>query len=66
MGNRYDVIVVGGGMLGLSTVYHLARRGTRLEPMAQYLKQPPESLGQVTPRPPVGPVPLEGLLEEER
>jgi sarcosine oxidase subunit beta len=29
MGNRYDVIVVGGGMLGLSTTYHLARRGAR-------------------------------------
>jgi glycine/D-amino acid oxidase-like deaminating enzyme len=29
MGNRFDVIVVGGGMLGLSTAYHLARRGAR-------------------------------------
>jgi sarcosine oxidase subunit beta len=27
MADRYDVIVVGGGMLGLSTAYHLARRG---------------------------------------
>jgi glycine/D-amino acid oxidase-like deaminating enzyme len=25
--NHYDVIIVGGGMLGLSTAYHLARRG---------------------------------------
>jgi glycine/D-amino acid oxidase-like deaminating enzyme len=30
MGNRYDVIVIGGGMLGLSTAYHLARRGARI------------------------------------
>jgi sarcosine oxidase subunit beta len=29
MADRYDVIVVGGGMLGLSTAYHLARRGAR-------------------------------------
>jgi glycine/D-amino acid oxidase-like deaminating enzyme len=28
MSNKYDVIVVGGGMLGLSTAYHLARQGT--------------------------------------
>ncbi len=27
MAERYDVIVVGGGMLGLSTAYHLARQG---------------------------------------
>jgi glycine/D-amino acid oxidase-like deaminating enzyme len=26
---RYDVIIVGGGMLGLSTAYHLACRGAR-------------------------------------
>jgi sarcosine oxidase subunit beta len=29
MTGRYDVIIVGGGMLGLSTAYHLARRGAR-------------------------------------
>jgi glycine/D-amino acid oxidase-like deaminating enzyme len=29
MGNRYDVIVVGGGMLGLATAYHLAGQGAR-------------------------------------
>ena len=27
--NHYDVIIAGGGMLGLSTAYHLARRGAR-------------------------------------
>jgi sarcosine oxidase, subunit beta len=30
MADRYDVIVIGGGMLGLSTAYHLARRGARI------------------------------------
>src|SRR5512136_1023793 len=29
MTERYDVIIVGGGMLGLATAYHLARRGAR-------------------------------------
>ena len=29
MTNRYDVIIIGGGMVGLSTAYHLARRGAR-------------------------------------
>ena len=29
MRDRYDVIIVGGGMLGLATAYHLARRGAR-------------------------------------
>lgn len=29
MSKRYDVIVVGGGMLGLSTAYHLARCGAQ-------------------------------------
>jgi len=29
MTNHYDVIIVGGGMLGLATAYHLARRGAR-------------------------------------
>ena len=29
MTNHYDVILVGGGMLGLATAYHLARRGAR-------------------------------------
>ncbi|MGD9048275.1 MAG: FAD-dependent oxidoreductase, partial [Anaerolineae bacterium] len=28
MPERYDVIVIGGGMLGLSTAYYLARQGT--------------------------------------
>ncbi len=27
MPERYDIIVVGGGMLGLSTAYHLAGKG---------------------------------------
>jgi D-hydroxyproline dehydrogenase subunit alpha len=35
------------------------------ELIARTLGQPVEALGQVTPRPPVVPVPLEGLLEEE-
>ncbi len=30
MAERYDVIIVGGGMLGLSTAYHLARREARI------------------------------------
>jgi sarcosine oxidase subunit beta len=30
MPEQYDVIVIGGGMLGLSTAYHLARRGASL------------------------------------
>jgi sarcosine oxidase subunit beta len=29
MTNHYDVILIGGGMLGLATAYHLARRGAR-------------------------------------
>jgi glycine/D-amino acid oxidase-like deaminating enzyme len=29
MPERYDVLIVGGGMLGLSTAYHIARRGAR-------------------------------------
>jgi hypothetical protein len=34
------------------------------ELLARDLGQSVEALGQVTPRPPVVPVPLEGLLEE--
>ncbi len=30
MSDRYDVIVIGGGMLGLSTAFHLARHGARI------------------------------------
>ncbi len=29
MPDRYDVIIVGGGMLGLSSAYHLAQKGAR-------------------------------------
>ncbi len=29
MSPTYDVIIIGGGMIGLSTAYHLARRGVR-------------------------------------
>lgn len=39
--------------------------GPVAELLARELGQPVEALGQVTPRPPVVPVPLEGLLEEE-
>ncbi len=39
--------------------------GPVLDLLARELNQPPEVLGQVYPRPPVVPVPLEGLLEEE-
>ena len=39
--------------------------GPVTELLARELGQPVETLGQVTPRPPVVPVPLEGLLEEE-
>jgi D-hydroxyproline dehydrogenase subunit alpha len=39
--------------------------GPILELLARELGQPAEALGQVTPRPPVVPVPLEGLLETE-
>ena len=39
--------------------------GPVLELLARELGQPAEGLGQVTPRPPVVPVPLEGLAEEE-
>ena len=28
-GETWDVIIVGGGMAGLSTAYHLARKGAR-------------------------------------
>jgi NAD(P)H-nitrite reductase large subunit len=39
--------------------------GPVLDLLARQLHQPPEALGQATPRPPVVPVPLEGMLEEE-
>ncbi len=39
--------------------------GPMLELLARELGQPAEALGQVTPRPPVVPIPLEGLLETE-
>jgi len=39
--------------------------GPVAELLARELGQPVDALGQVTPRPPVVPVPLEGLLEEE-
>jgi D-hydroxyproline dehydrogenase subunit alpha len=38
--------------------------GPVAELLARMLSQPVEALGQVTPRPPVIPVPLDGLLEE--
>jgi len=39
--------------------------GPVIELLARALGQPVETLGEVTPRPPVIPVPLDGLLEEE-
>ena len=39
--------------------------GPVAELLAREIGQPVEAVGQVTPRPPVMPVPLEGLLEEE-
>jgi bacterioferritin-associated ferredoxin len=36
------------------------------ELLARELEQPVESVGQATPRPPVVPIPLDGLLEEEK
>ncbi len=40
--------------------------GPVLDLLARELDQPAEALGQVTPRAPVIPIPLEGLLEEEQ
>jgi NAD(P)H-nitrite reductase large subunit len=39
--------------------------GSVLDLVARELGQPAKALGQVTPRPPIIPVPLEGLLETE-
>jgi D-hydroxyproline dehydrogenase subunit alpha len=39
--------------------------GPILEWLAQELDQPAETFGQITPRPPVVPIPLEGLLEDD-